>query len=259
MGYRLSACLDLLFTENRPDIGDRVRAAADAGLDAVEIWGLQDKNIDSLKSGLTDTGVELLSLVVEPRTQFMLDPRHEPFYEGLQSAADAAEDLGCPYLVVTSGIGNPGVRRAQQLDQLVEVFAHAADLLHKREVTLLLENVNTRVDHPGSLLDRTSECADVVRRVASPRFRLLYDLYHSVSMAEDVSAELDAASGLVAHIQIADTPDRTEPGSGTQDWPLRLRQVRATGYDGVIGLEYRPTSDTVRSLDYIREVASTSW
>ena len=62
--YQLSANIELLFTEAGPDAGDRVRAAAAAGFDAVEMWFSTDKDLDSLAKALADTGVQLTSLLV---------------------------------------------------------------------------------------------------------------------------------------------------------------------------------------------------
>ena len=103
---------------------------------------------------------------------------------------------------------------------------------------LVLEPVNTRVDHPGALLDRTANAVAVARAVNSGSFRILYDLYHSVTEGEDTAAELANAGDLLDYVQIADSPGRAQPGSGGIDWPASLAALRTAGYAGPIGLEY---------------------
>ncbi|MEU5099229.1 TIM barrel protein [Streptomyces sp. NPDC020996] len=254
--YQLAPNIELLFTEAGPDAADRVRAAAAAGFDAVEMWGTSDKDVASLAGALQETGVSLTSLLAEPRTNFTLPGTDlGPFFTGLDRAVENAGLLGCPRVVLGSGIGFPGAKRPQNLARLVEVFTEAVERTRGSGVRLVLEPVNTRVDHPGALLDRTADAVLVAREVGSDSFGLLYDLYHSITEGEDPAAELANAAGLVDYVQIADAPGRGEPGSGAIDWAERLSVLRASGYDGPIGLEYFPTTPSVESLAHIKAVA----
>jgi hydroxypyruvate isomerase len=152
---------------------------------------------------------------------------------------------------VGSGTGFGGSKRQVQLDKLIDIYTRAIAQIEGSGITLVLEAVNVRVDHPGSLLDRTAESAYVARGVDSPFFGILYDLYHSTVEGEDVAAELAGAGDTVKYVQIADAPGRGEPGSGAIDWPARLGDLRASGYDGPIGLEYYPTQESVASTAFI--------
>jgi hydroxypyruvate isomerase len=257
--YQLSANIELLFTEAGPDAGDRVRAAAAAGFDAVEMWFSTDKDLESLGKALADTGVALTSLLAGPRTNFTLPGTDlGPFFAGLNLAVEHAKLLGCPRVVLGSGLGFPGMNRARNLEKLVEVFSQAVERTSGSGVKLILEPVNTRVDHPGALLDRTADAVTVARGVSSNSFGILYDLYHSVTEGEDPARELENAAGFVDYVQIADAPGRGEPGSGGLDWAAQLAIVRACGYDGPIGLEYFPTVESAASVAYIRSVAAAA-
>jgi hydroxypyruvate isomerase len=256
--YQLSPNIELLFTEAGPDTADRVRAAAAAGFDAVEMWGTTGKDVDALAKALADTGVALTSVLAEPRTNFTLPGTDlTAFFDGLDRGVEHARKLGCPRIVLGSGIGFPGMKRPQNLQRLIDVFTDAVQRTDDSGVTLVLEPVNTRVDHPGALLDRTADAVAVARAVGSPRFKILYDLYHSVTEGEDPATELANAAGLVGYVQIADVPGRGEPGSGSLDWTAQLSALRASGYDGPIGLEYFPTTESVASVAQIRSIAAT--
>ena len=173
-------------------------------------------------------------------------------------ASTIAHELDCPRLVVGSGTGFGGSKRQTQLDDLAEIYRKAIAQIEGSGITLVLEAVNVRVDHPGSLLDRTAESAYVARGVDSPFFGILYDLYHSTVEGEDPAVELAGAGELVKYVQIADAPGRGEPGSGSIDWPSALGILRASGYDGPIGLEYYPTQESSASVALIRDLAATA-
>jgi hydroxypyruvate isomerase len=263
--YQLAPNIELLFTE-AGDYHDRVRAAAEAGFTAVEMWGptgvdapATPKDLPALKAALDETGTQLTAQLAEPRTQFMIPPwDHSEFYRKLDEGVEIAHFLGTPRMVVGSGTGFGGWKRQVQLDKLIEIYQQAIAQIEGSGVTLVLEPVNVRVDHPGSLLDRTAEAAYVARGVDSPFFGVLYDLYHSTVEGENPAVELENAGDLVKYVQIADAPGRGEPGTGSIDWPSALAILRSSGYDGPIGLEYYPTTESAASVAYIAELAANA-
>ena len=257
--YQLSPNIELIFTEAGPDPAARVSAAAAAGFDAVEMWGTLDKDITSLAKALSDSGVVLTSVLAEPRTNFTLPGTDlGPFFDGLERGVENARLLGAPRIVLGSGVGFPGAKRAKNLERLIEVFSQAVERTRGSGVKLILEPVNTRVDHPGALLDRTADAVAVARGVGSESFGILYDMYHSVTEGEDPATELANAAGVLDYVQIADSPGRAQPGSGAVDWPASLAVLRAAGYAGPIGLEYFPTVESGESLQQIKSVAAAA-
>lgn len=249
---RPSTNIELLFTEAGPDLADRVRAAAAAGIEGVELWNTSHLDIPSLARALRETGVEVVSLVAEPRATLVDVGTHADYLVGMAATCDRAAELGCTRIVVGSGIGVPFLSRSVQHGIVVDVLRRAAEVARTRDVVLVLENLNTRVDHPGILFDTTAECAAAIRAVDSPHLRLLYDVYHSLSMGEDPLAELAAVGDLVDHVQIASVPGRHEPGSDETDWNGILATLSGSGYRGWVGLEYHPTSETRASLAEVR-------
>lgn len=261
--YQLSPNIELLFAE-AGDYHDRVRAAAAAGFTAVEMWGptgvdapATPKDIPALKAALEETGTQLTAQLSEPRTQFMIPPwDHSEFYRKLDEGVAIAHDLRCPRIVVGSGTGFGGWKRQVQLDKLVEIYQQAIAQIDGSGITLVLEPVNVRVDHPGSLLDRTAEAVYVARGVDSAHFGVLYDIYHSAVEGEDMAAELANGGDLIKYVQLADAPGRGEPGTGELDWADRLGILRRSGYDGPIGLEYYPQTASEASVERIVRLAA---
>ena len=255
--FQLSANLELLFTEAGPSYQDRARAAAAAGFNAVEIWGTSNKDVEGFAAVLADLGLTLTSMVAEPRSNLVFPGTDmQQFYDGLQRSLEHARALHCHHMVVSPGLGFPGANRRKNLDSLVEVYSRVVDQVGSADVTILHEPVNTRVDHPGVLVDRTADALSVIRSVGSKKLRLLYDFYHSVVEGESPATVLADAADVLDYVQFADAPGRGEPGSGTIDWAGCLSLLKRVGYQGPIGLEYRPVAASAQSVRYIMQLAT---
>jgi hydroxypyruvate isomerase len=255
--YQLAVNIELLFSEAGPDPADRVRAAAAAGFDAVEMFGTFDKDVHRLAKVLSDNGMTVCSVVAEPYSTFTFPGTDlRPFFDGLDRGVENARVLGSPRIAVTSGVGFPAVNRTENLKRLIDAMAQAVERTAGSGVKLVIEAVNTRIDHPGALLDRTEDAIAVARGVNSESLAIMYDLYHSIVNGEDPATELANAHGLVDYVGIADAPGRGEPGSGTIDWPGFLSVLRGSGYAGPIGLEVFPTGPSAEALRYIRSLAA---
>ena len=247
---RYSACIEWLFQEEAPNFPDRIRAAKAAGLDAVEFWQWSNKDLDAVKIALDETGLPLAGILCEPTARITDPELHPVFLDGVRTSLSAALQLGAPVMIAQAGDDRPGIPREAQHAALVKVLREAADLLKGSGVVLALEPLNDRVDHPGYYLTSTVEGLDIIDEVDRPEIRLLYDIYHSAMMGEHIEDVLDGRLDRVVHVHLADTQGRGEPGSGNMDWQARLDWLAEHGYDGLVGLEYRPTGGTLESLSF---------
>ncbi len=248
---RYAACIEWLFAKEAPDIADRIRLAAKAGLAGVEFWQWRDKPIDAIKAALDETGLPLVAFVSEPMAPLTDLARHGEYLEGLRQSAAIAHRLGAQVLIAQAGPDIPGRDRAEQRAALIEGLSEAADIIAGSGVVLALEPLNTLIDHPGYFLSSTTEGLDIIDEVGRPEIRLLYDLYHSAVMGEDIAKVLSNRLDRIVHCHLADTPGRHEPGSGGLDWRACVAWLEANGYAGFIGLEYQPTGDTATSLEAV--------
>lgn len=251
MPFELSVNLEYMFHEAGERLEDRIAAAAAAGFRKVEMFTTANRDVASLRAALDATGCELVSVVTDPRIMLVLEAQHDAFREMFAQAVTEAKALGCSNLVVPSGAAVPYMKRPVQLATVAKAIASVLPLAEQHDVTILLEPVNTRVDHPGVLFGMTEDAVAVIEQVGSPRVKLLYDLYHSVTEREDPAEVLPKVAQHVAHIQIADAPGRGEPGSGGIDWVAMLKLIESLGYTGLLGLECSPTGpDTAAALRY---------
>lgn len=193
-------------------------------------------------------------MTVDPQLDLGDRGCHGRYLEGLTESIAAAKALGVLFLVVVAGQRAEANSFENQREAALEVLAKAADLAEAADVTLLLEPLNDRVDHPGSLLTSTGEGLAWVREVGCNRLGLLLDAYHSLTMGEDLRDLVPRDIRLIGHVQVADVPGRGEPGTGREDWESHLRLLRALGYQGMWGMEYRPSGATETSLAAIHTI-----
>jgi hydroxypyruvate isomerase len=256
MSFELSVNLEYMFLEAGDRLEDRMAAAAAAGFTKVEIFTTGNRDVPSLKKALEDNGCHLVGTVTDPRIALCLEQNHDQFREMFAQAAAEAAELGSPNIVVPSGIGVPFMKRPPQLAAVAKAIASVVPLAEAHGLTILLEPVNTRVDHPGVLFGMTEDAVAVIEQIGSPSVKLLYDVYHSVTEREDPFTVLPQVAKYVGHVQIADAPGRGEPGSATIDWKAILGLLDQIGYKGLIGLECSPTRPTADALVFIRELCA---
>ncbi|HQS68063.1 MAG: hydroxypyruvate isomerase [Novosphingobium sp. 28-62-57] len=250
----LSACIEWQFAQDHDTLADRVRAAKAAGLGHAEFHLWRDKDMAGLATALDETGVTLTGFCVDPRRSIVDPAQHEEMLQAVAETLAIAKTVGSPPLIVASGFIREGVSMDEHKAQAVHVLRRAADLAEAAQVTLVLEPLNDRVEHPGMYLVDTTLALDIIEAVGSPRLKLLYDVYHSHVMGEDMRSVLAGRMHLVEHVQVADSPGRNEPGTGTIDWAQAMATLRDLGYSGPFGLEYRPTLEAAASLAASRKV-----
>jgi hydroxypyruvate isomerase len=244
--YQLSSCIEWQFAD-AGELDARVRAAKAAGFALAEFHLWRDKPIDALATALNETGVRLTSLCVDPRRSIVDPAEREAMVTAVRETIAATAILGKPNLIVASGFRVEGMSEEEHFANAVTALRAAADAAEEAGVMLLLEPLNTQLFATMYLVS-TKLGLDLVEAVGSPNLRLLYDVWHSAVMGEDMAEVLAGRIQLVAHVQVADMPDRNEPGTGSLDWARVTRTLRDLGYAGAIGLEYFPTMPMGESL-----------
>ena len=116
---------------------------------------------------------------------------------------------------------------------------------------MLVESVSGPKPYPLRTASDSAEVVTALRADGHANVGFLCDLFHLANNGDDVAAAVAAYADLTAHVQVADCPGRGEPGTGDLDLDGLLGDLAARGYDGWVGLEYKPTTDTEASLAWL--------
>lgn len=255
MGLRFAANLSMLWTDTEPY--GRFDAAAAAGFRSVEMLFPQELDTDRVAERLQTLRLHMALFDLNAgdwaageRGIAALPDRVQEFRDRAIDDLALARELGTPTLAVLAG-KRPDEVPADVADcTLVDNLRYVAPLAEKQGVTLTLEAINGH-DVPGFHLRLVEHAAHVIGLVNHPAVRMQFDQYHVSREGQNPVAEYQRHRGLIAHIQIADAPGRHEPGTGEAPIAAFLDEVEADGYDGVIGLEFHPSSDEDSSLTWL--------
>lgn len=180
-----------------------------------------------------------------------LPDRTGEFQAEVGRGIEYATALGCTRMNCLAGVAPASVEHDRLRQTLIENLRFAARELRKRDITLLIEPLNSR-DTPGFFLRTSAEASAIIEDVGAENLALQFDAYHTHIMEGDVVASLLRALKHIAHVQIADDPGRHEPGTGTVDFQSVFRTLDQANYAGWIGCEYIPSTTTEASLDWLR-------
>ncbi len=261
---RYAVNCSILFTE--VPLLERPTAAKVAGFDAVELWWPfesavpDDADVERLERAIGDAGVQLVGLNFAAgdmpggdRGLVSWPERSQEFRDNIAVTVGIGERLGCRAFNALYGNRVDGVDPAVQDDLGAENLALAATAAASIGGTVLVEPVSGADRYP---LLTAADAVDVITRVEQDsgvsNVGLLADLYHLAVNGDDVDKVIAAQADRIAHVQIADAPGRNEPGTGTLPVVRQVEDLYAGGYDGWVGLEYKPSSTTELSFDWLR-------
>ncbi len=262
-GFEVSANVSMLFTE-LPYL-DRYAAAARRGFRLVESWWpfpgptASPAEIDLLVTALKSAGVTLSALNFYggdipggERGVASHPDRQEELAANISQMVEIAERTGCRLFNLLYGQLDDRWSAAEQEACAVEAIRSAASAVAGFGGTVLIEPLTSGLNGRYPLPTAT----DVLELLDGPlkdvpNLSLLFDTFHLGSNGVDLVSAAAALGSDLAHVQLADTPGRGEPGSGSVDFGGVLDALKSAGYSGVVAAEYKPTVDTASSLSWL--------
>lgn len=243
----------------------RPAAAAAAGFGAVEFWwpfGCADPaggEVDAFVSAVEESRTRLVSLnfaagdmPAGDRGLASLPGRAKEFRDSVDVAIGIGQRLGCRSFNALYGNRTDGADPAAQDELALANLLYAARAAAAIGGQILIEPVSGAERYP---LLTAADAMAVVHCVNAAsglgNCALLADLYHLAVNGDDLDAVIAAHAASIGHVQIADAPGRGEPGSGTLVIEPRLGRLAAAGYDGWVGLEYKPTGESPASFTWL--------
>ena len=243
---RLSLCLETVFT-HQPFV-ERMREASALGYSAIEFWDWRNKDL----AAITETAGRLnltVAAMSGNRQHALIDPDARPgLMIEMEQAFAVAQQLGCHHLMMLSDVltanGSaatpPPLSRQEKFESVVQGLQALVPQASDARVVLLLEPLNSVLDHRGYFLDHSQMGFEIIRRVGSPQMKVLYDIYHMSMMGEDVMAEMESNLEWVGYLHVADVPGRHQPGTGKIDYRGIADWLERVRFDGFIGMEFYP-------------------
>ena len=242
----------------------RFEAAKKDGFDFVEFWDWNNKNLDEIVALTKENGIPL-SAMSGDKYYSMCDPAHrEEYRKFIEKSIEAARKVNCPTLVVHSNELLPGPKAyakdsfpeysdTVKICSMFDTLKVLAPIAEKAGITLVLEALNTVVDHIGNFLTSTQMSAEITELVDSPNVKVLYDAYHMYLNEGKICETVTKYKSQIGYIHIADAPGRGEPGTGVIRYRGFFEHLRKIGYNGTVGFELVPKKDTSSAVATIME------
>lgn len=236
---------------------DRFDQAARLGFGAVEFWWPAGEELDAVARRVRDAGLEVALFNLPAGDMpagdrgLLNDPERFPLLrDSLPAALELAHRVGCTRVNALAGHWRPGESRESQLARTRDNLASVAERAAEAGVTVLVEAIN-RFQNGPYLFTNTADTLAFLDSVGAPNLAYQYDVYHMQRMEGNVVATIREQLGRIGHIQVADSPDRHEPGTGELHFPFIFQAIEEAGYDGFIGLEYNPRADSPSSFAWL--------
>jgi len=253
----------MLFTE--VPLLARPAAAKAAGFDAVEFWWPfaaavpSDADVDEFVRAVTDAGVQLIGLNFfagdmpgGDRGLVSWPARSAEFRDNIDVTVGIGERLGCTAFNALYGNRTDDSTPDAQDEVAAENLALAAKAAARIGGVVLVEPVSGAPKYPLLTAADVIAVIDRVERDAGvSNVKFLCDLYHLDVNGDDVGKAIETHFDRIGHVQIADSPGRGEPGTGTLDIAGHLAALAAKGYRGHVALEYKPVAGTAEGLTWL--------
>jgi hydroxypyruvate isomerase len=173
---------------------------------------------------------------------------HAKYLGDFKTNIKAAAEYKWPNVICLAG-SRKKISDAEGMDNCYTILKEAVKIAEDHDVTICMELLNSKVNHPGYMCDHTTWGFELCRRVNSPRFKMLYDIYHMQIMEGDLIDTIRKNIDLIGHFHTAGVPGRHELDENQEIYyPAVMRAIVGTGYKGYVAHEYTPTRDPITSL-----------
>lgn len=253
---KFSANVSMMFSEYEDPIA-RIQPAKDAGFGAVEYLFVYDMSLDDMAREQERTGMawSVINIAVGEGVKHgplvaAAPGKQDAWRENVAAALPYCQALKPAGLVIPAYTPPDGVSKAEALPIFKESLKYAGDAFGDIGTKVLVEPLNPEI-RPNSLLETSDETMALLDEVGHPNVGLEYDAYHMYATDEGEMADtVEKYLPHIGNIQIADYPDRHEPGTGEVDYQAFLAALDRMGYDQWVACEYIPSGATVETLGW---------
>lgn len=236
---------------------ERFDQAARLGFAAVEFYWNSEESRSNIARRVSDSGLKVAAFnfdvgnMAAGERGLLNDPeRRTQMRENVANAIELADKIGCRQLTQLTGNLRPDENREKQLDYIRENLRWVCEQARKANITILVEAINSW-DNKLYPLTNTRETINFLDSVSANNLKYLFDMYHMQRMEGNLTRTIEEFTNKIGHIQIADAPNRNQPGTGEINFANILKAIDESGYQGFIGLEYNPIGSTEESFGWL--------
>jgi hydroxypyruvate isomerase len=262
MKNRICVNIETLFT-GLP-YTERIRKVHELGFSAIEFWTTNNyydgtqfipelKDMDGIARVTTELNLEVGTFNVNSRDgsnggALITRTDQKTLENRMQEVIPIAHQLKSKNLTILTGHTVKGLSHIQQKKNIMKGLERVLRIAEGHNVNLILEPLNTAVDHPGYFLESIDEAAEITRSVNHENLKLLFDVYHIQIMSGNIMSRIEKYLPFIGHFHFAGVPGRHEIYQGELDYDRLTKFIRSLNYSGLIGLEYFPAVDHAESL-----------
>lgn len=183
---------------------------------------------------------------------------HAEVEQSLRTSIDTAVEFNSPSVITFTGMSVAGMRDEIAKQNCLECWKRVIGYAEEKKIVLCLEHLNSRdhshpmKGHPGYFGDDIELCVELIQKMDSPYFKLLFDIYHVQIMHGDVIRRIRQYQSLIGHYHTAGNPGRCELDDTQEiNYPPIMRAILETGYQGFVAQEFIPTwKDPIQALEH---------
>lgn len=253
---QFSVNLSTIFTEV-PFI-ERFKKAKKAGFSFVECQFPYEVPIDAIRKELEENQLSLVLINLPPgnwekgdRGLAVDSNRIEEFRESVHKGIEYATNLNVPNIHCMAGNQLFTLDEKEAKKVYLENMQYAAKIMAEHHITLLIEPINP-MDMPNYFLSSLPQAIEIIHECSLPNVKLQFDFYHIQKIHGNLLHNFSSYLQYIAHVQIADVPDRHEPGTGEIHYNNIFQYMDKLGYNGYVGLEYIPKGKSEESFHWMK-------
>jgi hydroxypyruvate isomerase len=225
---------------------DQVKSAFDYGFRACENTMLKNKSTsqqEAISREVSRLGMvfgQFVGTVTFSEVTFAGNDQQlrESVVQDAKNSVETAKRMGTNVVHNVLGLSDPKLPLDFQMANAIELTKRLVDIYEPEGITMIIEPMNHRIDHPGMFLHTVPQAYALVKAVGSDSVKILFDIYHVQIQEGNLLPTLETAWDEVGYFQIGDTPGRKEPGTGEINYKNVLRFIHGKGYRGFLGLEH---------------------
>lgn len=225
---------------------EAVKKVKELGYDAIETYSWQSLDLTAVRNACEENGVEFISMCT---SEFRLTDSafRQAWLDGLKESCEAANKAGVKRLITQVG-QDTGAPREEQHENIVQTLRLARPILENSGVTVMIEPLNTLVNHRGYYLWSAVEAFEIIKEADCEFVKVVYDIYHQQVSEGNIIPNIVNNLDKIAHLHAAGHPGRHELQYGENNYNVIFDAVDKAGYKGCCGLEYGPLLPPAESL-----------